>query len=91
MYRSWSLYKKGSKETAEKIILFIKNYITKLFHEYHKVRDVAENDYKKCKEEMGKAILNNDWHRCDAIMFILETISIEIEELAKQFGVEIKE
>ena len=78
------------KETAEKIMI-LRGYITKKFHHYHEVRNIAEEKYKKCKEEMGKAVLNNDWHRADAIMFILEDIATEFDKLAKQFGVEIKE
>ena len=78
------------KETAEKILL-LRGYITKKFHKYHEARDIAENEYKKCKEEMGKAVLNNDWHRCDAIMFILEDIATEFDKLIENIGVEIKE
>jgi hypothetical protein len=81
---------KASKETAEKFMV-LRGYITKQFHKYHEARDKAESEYKKCKEEMGKAVLNNDWHRCDSIMFILEDIATQFDELAKQFGVEIKE
>ena len=78
------------KETAEKILL-LRGYITKQFHKYHDVRDNAEYEYKKCKEEIGKEILNNTWHRADAIMFILEDIATEFDKLIKSYGVEIKE
>lgn len=75
------------KETAENF-MFLRGYITKQFHRYHEARDKAESEYKKCKEEMGKAVLNNDWHRCDAIMFILEDIATEFDKLIKNLGVE---
>ena len=91
-YNKEALEKKldqASKETAEKFMV-LRGYVTKQFHRYHEARDIAESEYKKCKEEMGKAILNNDWHRCDAIMFILEDIATKFDELAKQFGCEIK-
>ena len=78
------------KETAEKFMV-LRRYITKQFHKYHEARDRAESAYKKCKEEMCKAILNNDWHRYDAIMFILEDMAMQFDELAKQFGLEIEE
>lgn len=70
----------SSKETAEKFI-GLRKYITQQFHNYHEARDKAEAEYKKCKEEIGKAVLNNDWHRADAIMFILEQISIEFDRI----------
>lgn len=78
---------KERKETAEKIMA-LRGYITKQFHKHHEARDIAENEYKKCKEEMGKAVLNNDWHRCDAIMFILEDIATEFDKLIKSLGAE---
>ena len=76
-------YEKGSKETAEKFAVFRK-YITEQFHHYHEIRDKMESDYKKEKEEVGKSVLNNDWHRADAIMFILEKVGIEFDEIAKE-------
>ena len=84
-------FKEGTvKETAEKFMV-LRGYITKQFHKYHEARDEAESEYKKCKEEQGKAVLNNDWHRCDAIMFILEDIATEFDKLIENIGVEIKE
>ena len=71
------------KETAEKFAP-LRKYITEQFHRYHEVRGEAESEYKKCKDKYGKEILNNDWHRADAIMFILEKVGIEFDEIVKE-------
>lgn len=75
------------KEVIEKV----RKYEIEQFHKYHEQRNEAEEKYRKCKEEQGKAVLNNDWHRADAIMFILEKIGIELNEIAKELGVEVEE
>ena len=54
--------------------LAMRKHITEAFHKYRKRRDVAEKEYAECKEEAFKMVLNNDWHRADAIMFILEEL-----------------
>ena len=83
-YKQYRLgFEYARKKTAEKFAVFRK-YITEQFHHYHEIRDKMESDYKKEKEEVGKSVLNNDWHRADAIMFILEKVGIEFDEIAKE-------
>lgn len=71
------------KETAEKFEP-LRKYMWEKFHHYHDIRNKAEADYKKCKDESGKAVLNNDYHRADAIMFILGKVLIEFDEICKK-------
>lgn len=71
------------KETAEKFAP-LRKYMWDRFHHYHDIRNKAEADYKKCKDENGKAVLNNDYHRADAIMFILGKVLIEFDEICKE-------
>ena len=72
-----------AKETAEKFAP-LRKYMWDRFHHYHDIRNKAEADYKKCKDENGKAVLNNDYHRADAIMFILGKVLIEFDEIYKE-------
>ena len=74
---------KARKETAEKFAP-LRKYMWNRFHHYHDIRNKAEADYKKCKDENGKAVLNNDYHRADAIMFILGKVLIEFDKIAKE-------
>lgn len=78
--KSLSFIRKG---TAEKFAP-LRKYMWDRFHHYHDIRNKAEADYKKCKDENGKAIINNDYHRADAIMFILGKVLIEFDEICKQ-------
>ena len=39
---------------------------------------------RKQKNESGKRVLSNAWHRADAIMFILEKVGIEFDEICKE-------
>ena len=71
------------KETAEKFAP-LRKYITEQFRRYHEVRDEAEQSYKTETNEIMKSVCNNDWHRADAIMFILEKVGIEYDEICEE-------
>jgi hypothetical protein len=71
------------KETAEKFVP-LRKYITEQFHHYLDIRYKCERDCKKFGDELTKLVMNNDWHRADAIMFILEKIGDEFDEICKE-------
>lgn len=78
------MQEKAVNKDFEKAFWNTRQYIRDLFQDYHQKRDECKNEYNKCKEENFKFVLMNDWHRSDAIMFILEKVgdymdSIEVD------------
>lgn len=63
----------------------MRKYIREQFQHYHDIRNSAVVKYAEEKSETFKDVHNNDWHRADAIMFILEKVCIEYDEICKEF------
>ena len=78
------------KETAEKF-MGIRKYIIEQFHKYHEARNSAETHFNLAKRKSDINVSNIDWHRADAIMIILESVAVMFDEVAEQFGFQIKE
>ena len=82
--------KQVRKETIEKF-MGVRKYIIEQFHKYHEARNSAETHFNLAKRKSDINVSNIDWHRADAIMIILESVAVMFDEVAEQFGFQIKE
>lgn len=66
--------------------LATRKYVTDLFQEYNEQKKITKNELLTCDDGVFKVVLNNDWQRIDAIMYILEKIGDYMDDISSERG-----